>query len=569
MYTTVTGCSISNSATTTTTTMQAQPTSYDIFCSPGTCGTKECSKKRSIEESNSGNLEKRLWEKVPGRISQPEPGNWVEPSNYAAKVRIPNQKFIRGEAFLAYTKSESDPLNYASVEVSVDGFDADHPTTSKAFFWGDEIATVALTGMFGCTVIVIISTAGVWVVHFWEVPSFTGQLLQEAHWNDPVLHPPVFESGDAKRERFKRDVLDALHKGGSANHVFGLDDLRGDDKFFMFHDDEKPQIFLFGPRPMAHPLDRNLERPKFPGEFRYPDENQQITNELKSIFGANQPVFAQDYYPRTPSVEYMQTHTFEDVKKYVRDDDNESGWGNILIQYKPAYGCNNAAYRIWFHFKVITEKTWTPVLLDNPDDPDNPDNPDNPDEKRDDSSACTVSANASSTSVSASPTSTITSTPTTTISTASSSISLQATAPASPVRCYNSHDLPCYNAVAPDAAHSKSDEFCTDHASINWIGNGFGNGFGSWPIIQYAFNEFSKPISYNLTVSRKPNCEGGETNVGLPIPTFSCKDAMRLAVDGCDNENEKLGGTVEAGCLVYDFRLANKSDSTDCSLLFS
>ncbi|KAI2627733.1 hypothetical protein GGR54DRAFT_590239 [Hypoxylon sp. NC1633] len=91
-------------------------------------------------------------------------------------------------------------------------------------------------------------------------------------------------------------------------------------------------------------------------------------------------------------------------------------------------------------------------------------------------------------------------------------------------------------------------------------------GFSNWPGIRYSSNDFSDSFSYNWEVSWKPDCVMDELNIGQPIGTFSCQDAMRLAFDKCDN-----GGTVEYGCLVYSFSLKNLYDGQDdvsCSLPF-
>ncbi|KAI2607818.1 hypothetical protein GGR54DRAFT_619692, partial [Hypoxylon sp. NC1633] len=131
------------------------------------------------------------------------------------------------------------------------------------------------------------------------------------------------------------------------------------------------------------------------------------------------------------------------------------------------------------------------------------------------------------------------------------------TVPASPVSCYP--NLPCYKAVSPDTAHSKSDKFCIDYASRNVFSNG--------QAIHYVSNDFFDPISYHWMVLWKPDCvaANGQMNVGQPIPAFSCQDAMRKALEDCDNEVH--GGVVEVGCLVYYVNPVNQGD-IDCSLPF-
>lgn len=146
-------------------------------------------------------------------------------------------------------------------------------------------------------------------------------------------------------------------------------------------------------------------------------------------------------------------------------------------------------------------------------------------------------------------------TPTTTSTPPPVGTTLAATAPTKPKACYQNQNVCHYNDVKPSNAHSKSDTFCDDHASQN----GF-NGPG-WPAIQDASNPFFDNVSYNWKVLWKPDCvvEGHETlNVGQPIPEFSCKDAMRMVFDQCNNGGR--GGRVEVGCLEYYYHNTGGGD---------
>ncbi|KAI2621771.1 hypothetical protein GGR54DRAFT_79194 [Hypoxylon sp. NC1633] len=563
IYSTVTGCSgitaISNSVTTTTTTIQAQETPYNPFCSPSTCGTKKCSKKRSIiEEDNSENLEKRDWEAAPRRLDRPVlDGEWAGPEYYGG--RGIGNKFFRGEVYLAYTLSNIDPTRWGSVEVSEEKFDPNHPTTSHTRVWAGRSSTVALTGLFGCTAVVILSKRGVWVLHIWETPSFTGEMIldgfeypEPSGENSDVVvwktHPPTFEDDAHKRTRFEHEVLGAMRNGGSLFHLYGLSQLHGGDPLTWgntLDDDAEPEAVIFHPRPAPRDDDPHPEKSKFKGKLRYIKEVGEIRHEIYSALGTKTVIAVTEYWPRLPRAgSGLDPQARRD---YMRDPSDAELNGKILIQYKPAVDCNGeASYRLWHEGNQLKTKSWSPLPGQIAE---------TPTSKRDNSSACAISASASSISVPASQTSTLT-TPT-----APSSIGLQATAPASPASCYNS--LNCYKVVAPATAYSKSDTFCSGHKSIN----GTSTGFDSGPTIQYAFNDFLGWISYHWMVSWKPNCiaaDGqGIMNVGQPIPAFSCQDAMRLAVDGCNND----GGVVEVGCLQYYFHPVNQSDSS-CSLPF-
>ncbi|KAI2601704.1 hypothetical protein GGR54DRAFT_627408 [Hypoxylon sp. NC1633] len=420
--------------------------------------------------------------------------------------------------------------------------------------WADEVSTVALAGMFGCTAILAVSDRGMWILHLWEDPSFTGALLAlPAYYPDPnnpgqyIYQEPIYEDEDDYEARFQRDVIGAMRRGNSLYHVYGLEDLRGGDPARygnLFDDDADPRFVVITPRPMPSP---GNQRPEIAGptrQYRYRSQVVKIVNELYRM-KPDANVIVVDYHPLTPPLSFPGRQDPEVVKSYMRDTRDASPQGKILIQYMPPASCNGqqAAYRVLFHHRTtrLPEKHWRPNM------------------KRDNSSVCEVStsATASSTSVPASSTSTQTTTSTTTSTTTTPTA--QATAPTLPARCYNGLQRSCYNAVTPAAAYSKSENFCSDYTSRTIEPNG--------PEILYIINEFMNLVSYVWSVSWKPNCEGDEMNVGQPIAAFSCLDAMRLAFDGCNNGGH--GGTVEVGCVAYDFNPVNQGDATGCSLPFS
>ncbi|KAI2602545.1 hypothetical protein GGR54DRAFT_494687 [Hypoxylon sp. NC1633] len=545
IYTTVTGCSISNSATTTTTAIQAQKTEYSEICSPDTCGTRECSKKRSIKD---GNLKRRDWEEAPNREVEPKEGEWADDSNYKNSDRV---LFIRGEVHLAYINSATDPLRYASVDVSVQQSMSTHPTTSYSSIWADKVFTMALTGLSGCTAIVVISNAGVWVIHFWETPSFTGYLITPGFFYDkPAKYiPPIFEPKDFIEKRFKSDVLNAIHKGTGPYHVFGLDDFRGDSNTpwgRMFDDDKEPAVWIFTPQPQPPMDDPSRARPKQgkTGQLRYKDETNQIIGELKSIFPDTVPINVYDYHARTPSIDFIRGQPEDAVRRYVRDETGASFLGKILIQYKPAPVCDArvAKFRLWFQRSLLWDQGVSQpegqILSSNT-------------RKRDNSSSCDLLQPSS------------TSTPTTTSTTASTTTSIGLQGTVSLVSCFNTLQLPCYNAVSPDTAHSKSDKFCSNLASTIGISNG--------QPIQHTSNDFSDPVAYHWRISQKPDRVGmdGQSilHVRQRIATVSCRDAMRVAFDDCINGGH--GGKAEDECLEYEFSPVNQGGNSSCSLPFA
>jgi hypothetical protein len=126
--------------------------------------------------------------------------------------------------------------------------------------------------------------------------------------------------------------------------------------------------------------------------------------------------------------------------------------------------------------------------------------------------------------------------------------------PSGPVQCYQKKEGCKYWDIPIDEAHSKTDTFCEDHGSQDAF-----EGSG-WPGILDDSNDFAAGASYNFRVLWKPDCiaEGhDELNVGQPIPDFSCKEAMRMTFDQCNNGGR--GGRVEVGCLEYYFHAINQA----------
>ncbi|KAI2624323.1 hypothetical protein GGR54DRAFT_595982 [Hypoxylon sp. NC1633] len=365
-----------------------------------------------------------------------------------------------------------------------------------------------------------------------------------------LFSPPFFETEDQKIERFEKEVLNPIHKGNLQvpTHLYGLDELRGDGQIFEYKAD--PMVWIITPRPEPPIDDPHPEIPRYDFKLRYMTRVQDIYNEILSIFPELGPgaIQVHDYWPSYPPLSWSRDKSPKQIKDYMRDARSIRSAGKILAQYKPAPDCNGEAhYRLYFGELLLREASWSPSSLVS---------------KRDNSSACDISevANVSSTSVPASPAPTLTTTPT-----ESPSTTLQATAPASSVSCYKK--LSCYNAAAPDTAHSKSNQFCSKYASMK----GFSGP--NWSGIQSAWNDFSNDtISYNWRVSWKPDCvlDGqGTMNIGQPIATFSCQDAMRRAWDDCEEEQ---GGTFQVLCLEYSIHLVHQGGAggdSSCSLPFS
>ncbi|KAI0154547.1 hypothetical protein GGR57DRAFT_512050 [Xylariaceae sp. FL1272] len=126
--------------------------------------------------------------------------------------------------------------------------------------------------------------------------------------------------------------------------------------------------------------------------------------------------------------------------------------------------------------------------------------------------------------------------------------------PTAPAHCYLQRSECTNYDVDPDVAHDKSDTFCDDHedyaGSLNWEG-----------IIDKS-TDVAQHIGWWWKVEWKTDCKDPTRtflNLGDPIRSFSCKDAMRMAFDGC-TDNGGRGGVVEVGCMIYYFSPVDRPD---------
>lgn len=164
------------------------------------------------------------------------------------------------------------------------------PSTGFARVLGNEGYDAAVHGLYGCTSVVVVSQAGMWISHFWEIPSFRAT---EATWRQPRTAPDI--------ANFNDDVIDQMQNGG--------DDIPGLRQFTAtggpFAAVQRPVWAIITPRGST------------PESWLYEPEVNQIKDVLEDLFPGPLPVII-DYVPRSDS--YSQQNTAS---------------GKILLQYDP------------------------------------------------------------------------------------------------------------------------------------------------------------------------------------------------------------------------------------------
>ncbi|KAI1866029.1 uncharacterized protein JN550_008007 [Neoarthrinium moseri] len=314
--------------------------SFELFLCDSTFPNSFCSFQHSgVSGKAAAN------DAAPDRVSQPAKGHWAEPSNYEDGSKT---KFMRGEVALAVKQGRF-------VELRHPDFNADNEaisTSSYAIKFESEPIDMAVTGLHGCTSVVIVSRRGALAFHIWEIPSMRGRRFS--------IDPPIYEHQTEADNRFERDVLDGIHAGEGWNspHKGGIDNMRNDEspdssleKFRnIFNDDANPKAIIL--TPVSYNKDSS-------DVFEYQARINQLTDEITQIF--------QGYALKLEVLGYRKaTHKQLHDGATLADPSFASHMGKILVQYQaphPAESSKNAKYRIWVEGEALEgdwATEWTP-----------------------------------------------------------------------------------------------------------------------------------------------------------------------------------------------------------------
>lgn len=300
----------SGESTTSTTTIEPGP-----YCGLDSCGSgTTCATKQGDTA-----LIKQVDETFPPRLSQPEANTWVEPANYGGD----ECRFMRGgklslanyiEVLFVRVLTIVTETCLASVNAptTVDLWDIE--VTSYNFVaFDDKVQTLALSGLYGCTAVIVVSRKGAWMGHFWEWPEFVTEHADSIKFEAQVID--VMESG-----------LPGLDKLQYRNQ-YAIGDLRNkDDKEkklgHMFDDVNQPWAIVVAPRQRYEGTDAPL---------LYPFHVDSIVGRLRSIFPGLERIFPIGYVPMA-----REDISDDDPDAVLRDDAFATERGKVLIQYQPA-----------------------------------------------------------------------------------------------------------------------------------------------------------------------------------------------------------------------------------------
>lgn len=249
-------------------------------------------------------------------------------------------------------------------------------TTSNHIRFEENPASLSVSGLTGCTSIIVISRRGAWASHIWE---------------------RVFSDGLNAEEM----SINRVHRGEGTDsliHPFGIDDLRNKPREgargVMFGDNsdlaDAPDlhVFIVTPRPRVpqyidippdhrfYTEDEYRDNPIANAHLPplYPNNIRQIRSDLRFTLGAHVPIQVISYAPRVMTqaqameldnpdlTEGRRREVMGNIAIRMFDPENQSSRGKVLIQYRPASDCNDKArWRIWVEDRdVQAEAEWKP-----------------------------------------------------------------------------------------------------------------------------------------------------------------------------------------------------------------
>ncbi|KAI1267675.1 hypothetical protein F5Y18DRAFT_308167 [Xylariaceae sp. FL1019] len=364
VYSMVTGCSVTASTATTTTTIHLERAT-DV-CSPNTCGKLSCP---------LGNPARLLSRRAPGdteiqhmllkdraatslraaKRGESHNGDWTDPSDYSSP-----EMFVAHESFFSYQARDAINEPQQSVRINYDEF---IPVTSETVTFKNEVVSIAVQGLYGCTAVVAVSRRGAWASHMFEDPTFR---------RDFITSNPGYE-----------DIYEGLDQTGPfyAWHKYGLTQLRGRTNLpdglgqifgdTLSDDTASTQVFIVTPRERVPAWRKEDEHGNL--EDLVDEQGQHIDDDvllaedanadsgplyprsveilsllLNDLLGSQVPVNVVTYSPKVETLAQAKMKLSPAKKAEVLGDDNQKEpRGKVLLQYQPGKCDRQASWRLW------------------------------------------------------------------------------------------------------------------------------------------------------------------------------------------------------------------------------
>lgn len=363
-YTTITGCSIFNSVATVTTTRTSDPKPSDPLCGPG-CGIGGCQAfqppgSAAADASRPQKPERRSAGPKLLNRGEPSDGEWRDPSDYPGGYH----EFMEME-FDYMRRRMNFGLSHHHPKLVLDGppmpNERESLTTVRSnwVLFQDKVETLAVEGLVGCTVVVVISDRGAWMGKFYEKTISNATLFAEAlsGWKtgrqaqDDWTKYARYGIDDLRNHPERRDI----------GEVFGSDD---DAVAFPV------RILVITPRRrvVEHGDERSAGPPV---QLDYEEDGMPVYPQVRRIVDDILEAIPQRYHDESLIRFYPQEQLTEE-ERYHRENGElgDTYWSNMLqdrilhtakgkvmLQYQPANRCtDDASWRIWVddyaHFRT-------------------------------------------------------------------------------------------------------------------------------------------------------------------------------------------------------------------------
>lgn len=183
-HTTVIGCSVANSvvtttvATTQTSSARALPT-----CGPDSCGSCQPLHLIPPQEPPQESSDEPMQQSVPRPLAKRGDtayGFWqdIHDSHSGYRQWMPAQ--IRQARLASQNPFPAEPGAFRPtlLKAMPEGFDL--PVSTKFVLFKDKPENLAIEGLWGCTVVLVVSNRGAWAAYFWERTMYDEQEMTQA-----------------------------------------------------------------------------------------------------------------------------------------------------------------------------------------------------------------------------------------------------------------------------------------------------------------------------------------------------------------------------------------------------
>ncbi|CAI0653153.1 unnamed protein product [Colletotrichum noveboracense] len=368
IQTEVTGCSVLNSVTTVTTTRTGSEKPYPT-CGPDVCGDN-CPAPSATSTSNPTSTSQPPLPLL--KRGDPANGEWRGPEDYQLGYDEFMPEQIR-EARNAATDPNPGPGGYKPKLLRVPPSPYGPSPQFQSLNSMDNVETLAIDGLWGCTAVVVVSNRGAWVSYFSEA------LMGRNNLNDfrsaLADHRLGSGEGDPMREWNEYGIENLMNDPGAGDHGVIFGDENNDDENIA---SLNIQAFIITPRPRysyynddgTPRTDRFLQNPNhFNMQVLYPLHVDWIRQDLNSVFQNRLTHWVTTLDYPTPMLlwsdwkGYQLNHlTPQDTVNILKDVNCEKARGKTIVQYKPAESCNGRAeWRIFSDtMRQQGESRWVP-----------------------------------------------------------------------------------------------------------------------------------------------------------------------------------------------------------------